>query len=266
MSLWPSSLIQYPLRASFAESPGDNLLRTSSEQGPGKRRRAFTAVDDPVTCSVVLRSQEEKDLLRGWFTGTLASGALSFQWPQLSQALGALNLVSKSTFEDLQLGQWQAFGSAPLQPGFEPPSTSYFILQAGQFALDLKDFHVAAGERFWCEATIWSGPANFACQFGVSMLNAANQYAGQIVPCEVAAGQIPTHLTGSGVVPDGAILGRGIAQFAGPSGSDFGLATFGNLYVGRAPRSPFYQFASPPQFAKRGARGWTAELSLVRKP
>lgn len=263
MSMWPSSLIQHPLRASFGESPGDSLLRTETEQGPGKRRRAYTAVDDPVTCTVVLRSQEEKDLLRSWFTSALAGGALGFQWPQLGSALGESNLLDKGDFADLQIGLWGGV-NASVQSTAEPWGGYLQIMQRDNLEAHLSP--VVPNQRLHVRARLRSIGCIYPVVFGIgfTLQNGAIFFFNLDTRIPPNTNWTLVHRTV--VAPAGSVFVRGYPLIEGPANMDIGPAGFAELFVSTAPLGAIYQFASPPQFAKRGARGWTAELSLVRKP
>lgn len=75
---WP--LPQYrPLLEGYSESPGVNVIRTDMDAGPAKMRRRYTAVPRPVTACVMV-AKSEVATLRAFYTSTLKSGTLPFDW------------------------------------------------------------------------------------------------------------------------------------------------------------------------------------------
>jgi len=261
---YPASLLQAPLRASFADAAPETVIRSQNDSGPRKARQRYTAAERPLSCTVLLRSQAEKDLLDNWFQYTLAGGALPFAWPALGPALGERQLLLQGNFLTSSVGNWTAFGGAPVEAGNEPPN-SYLIVSASD-VVELASFPVTPGERLFCRCRIWSGPTLRTVRFGVTFLDAAGGYASEILPCSIPGGMPPTDLSGSGVVPAAAAFGRGLMNMSTLTGQPLGYCTIGNLMVSRVATDRQYQVVAGPTYRLAGARVWTADLQLVRLP
>lgn len=79
MPLWPLDLPQAPLRDGWSDTAPDNLLRSDMESGPAKVRRRGSAKPRVAACTYVMNA-EEAALFEDFALGTLAGGALAFDW------------------------------------------------------------------------------------------------------------------------------------------------------------------------------------------
>ena len=61
-SSWPPTLPQQLSRQGYGESLPDNVIRTTVDAGPEKRRRRFTAAVKPLRGSMVLTSVQLETL------------------------------------------------------------------------------------------------------------------------------------------------------------------------------------------------------------
>ncbi len=77
MPAWPGTVPQFVLRENYSEDFGQNLLRSSMDTGPAKRRRRFTAVPKTLNVMMVMTSAE-LDIFETFYNTTLGGGALSF--------------------------------------------------------------------------------------------------------------------------------------------------------------------------------------------
>ena len=77
MPSWPASLPQQLSQRGYSESLADNVIRTSVDAGPEKRRKRFTAAVRPLSGSMVMTSAQI-DTMTTFFDTDLASGALAF--------------------------------------------------------------------------------------------------------------------------------------------------------------------------------------------
>ena len=75
---WPAALPDDVL-AGYSEGTGGAVLRSSMDAGPAKVRRRFTAVARPIDVTIEL-TRAEVQVFLDWFDGTLAAGALDFDW------------------------------------------------------------------------------------------------------------------------------------------------------------------------------------------
>lgn len=76
---WPSDLPQVPPKDGYSEDPGDPVLRTETDVGPGISRRRFTASVISLKMNFVL-STAETVILDTFWRDTLSYGALTFNW------------------------------------------------------------------------------------------------------------------------------------------------------------------------------------------
>ena len=80
MPTWPLSLPQQLLQRGYRESLADNVIRTSVDAGPEKRRPRFTAAVKPLSGSMTMTSAQ-LDTLEIFVDDDIASGALAFDFP-----------------------------------------------------------------------------------------------------------------------------------------------------------------------------------------
>lgn len=79
MPVWPPSLPQQLSRRGYREALPDNVIRTTVDAGPEKRRPRFTAAVKPLRGSMVMTSVQ-LDTLEA-FQAMIASGAEAFDFP-----------------------------------------------------------------------------------------------------------------------------------------------------------------------------------------
>ncbi|MBL1148203.1 MAG: hypothetical protein HND56_01185 [Pseudomonadota bacterium] len=74
---WPSALPESPLTEAYAEALPDNIIRSSTDQGPAKLRRRTTAGVRHLQLAYIL-SAAQTELLDGFYLEDLQSGSLPF--------------------------------------------------------------------------------------------------------------------------------------------------------------------------------------------
>jgi len=79
MATWPTSLPQKPLAESYQEAQESQLVRSSTETGPAKQRRRFTARVDTFSCRFLM-DESQVVTFKDFFNNTLEGGALSYDW------------------------------------------------------------------------------------------------------------------------------------------------------------------------------------------
>ena len=79
MPSWPLTLPQQLSRQGYTEALPDNVIRSTVDAGPEKRRQRFTAAVRPLNGSMVMTSVQLETLET--FFGTIASGAEAFDFP-----------------------------------------------------------------------------------------------------------------------------------------------------------------------------------------
>ena len=79
MPSWPPTLPQQLSKQGYGEALPDNVIRTTVDAGPEKRRQRFTAAVRPLRGSMVMTSVQ-LDTLEAFF-GTVSSGAEAFDFP-----------------------------------------------------------------------------------------------------------------------------------------------------------------------------------------
>lgn len=79
MPFWPTALPQAPLKDGYSDTAPDQLLRSDMESGPAKVRRRGTAKPHVAACTYVF-TDEEATIFEDFALGTLAGGALAFDW------------------------------------------------------------------------------------------------------------------------------------------------------------------------------------------
>ena len=80
---WPASLPKDPRREGSRPPRAErNVLESERDSGPKKTRRLFTAVPSVVELSWRWSTSDYNDKWRPFLHGTLADGALSFDWTE----------------------------------------------------------------------------------------------------------------------------------------------------------------------------------------
>ena len=79
MPSWPTSLPQQLSQRGYRESLADNVIRTSVDVGPEKRRKRFTAAVRPLSGSMTMTSAQ-LDTMMTFYNDSIASGALAFDF------------------------------------------------------------------------------------------------------------------------------------------------------------------------------------------
>ena len=74
---WPASLQQYFLQDGFSYGFGEGRQKTPMDTGPGKTRRRFTAVGQPVSAAIVVTAKGVLTL-RDFWKDDLLGGSLPF--------------------------------------------------------------------------------------------------------------------------------------------------------------------------------------------
>ena len=80
MATWPATLPQSLSRRGYEEAEGDNVIRTTVDIGPQKRRRRFTAVVRPLRGTMVF-TNTQLETFRTFFSTDVFDGALGFTFP-----------------------------------------------------------------------------------------------------------------------------------------------------------------------------------------
>lgn len=78
--VWPETLPDTFLQSGYTEGNIDNLLETSMDSGPTKRRKKTTKAYKPISGSMLL-TLTQKAIFEGFFTDDIAFGALPFTMP-----------------------------------------------------------------------------------------------------------------------------------------------------------------------------------------
>jgi hypothetical protein len=79
MAVWPASLPQTLLQASYRETLPRTKLRTEMDAGPPKMRRRYTAAPRPIQGTQNLTTTQVADL-KTFHNTTVAGGSLPFDW------------------------------------------------------------------------------------------------------------------------------------------------------------------------------------------
>ena len=79
MPSWPASLPQRILQRGYRESLTDNVIRTSVDAGPEKRRKRFTAAVRPLSGSMTMTSAQ-LDTMMTFYDTDIGSGSLAFDF------------------------------------------------------------------------------------------------------------------------------------------------------------------------------------------
>ena len=80
MATWPATLPQSLSRRGYEEAEGDNVIRTTVDAGPQKRRPRFTAVVRPLQGTMVF-TNAQLETFRTFFKTDAFYGALGFTFP-----------------------------------------------------------------------------------------------------------------------------------------------------------------------------------------
>ena len=94
MPTWPLSLPQQLLQRGYRESLVDNVIRTSVDAGPEKRRQRFTATVRPLSGGMIM-SSAQLDTLMTFYNDDIASGALAFDFAAPRDQATMLSVVLK---------------------------------------------------------------------------------------------------------------------------------------------------------------------------
>ena len=94
MPSWPTSLPQQISQRGYRESLADNVIRTSVDAGPEKRRRRFTSAVRPLSGSMTMTSAQ-LDILTTFYDDDVASGALAFDFRAPRDQSTMLSVVLK---------------------------------------------------------------------------------------------------------------------------------------------------------------------------
>ncbi len=78
-AVWPLTLPQYVSSEGLSEKPPELTLKTDMDAGGPKRRRRYTAGEREINCHIQL-TNDETAILDDFYTNTLASGSLPFDW------------------------------------------------------------------------------------------------------------------------------------------------------------------------------------------
>ena len=95
MPSWPATLPQELNRRGYSESLPANVIRTSVDAGPEKRRRRFTAAVRPLAGRMIMASVQ-LDTLETFFRDVIGDGALSFDFPAPRDPGSTLTVVFSS--------------------------------------------------------------------------------------------------------------------------------------------------------------------------
>ena len=79
MAVWPASLPQTLLQASYKEMLPRTKIRTEMDAGPPKMRRRYTAAPRPLQATQNLTTTQVTDL-KTFHNTTLLGGTLAFDW------------------------------------------------------------------------------------------------------------------------------------------------------------------------------------------
>jgi hypothetical protein len=77
---WPLTLPQYVLASGYSEKRADNVLETTMEYGPAKRRARSTVAPRIIACTIHMTSAQVTTF-NTFFDTTLVYGVLSFYFP-----------------------------------------------------------------------------------------------------------------------------------------------------------------------------------------
>lgn len=78
-AIWPAELPQSLLVSDQTETPPDVVIRSEMDVGPAKARRRLTAGVRIIRASLMM-TRAQLALFDDFFTGTIAGGALPFEW------------------------------------------------------------------------------------------------------------------------------------------------------------------------------------------
>ena len=114
-NVWPVTLPQFVSVEGFQETPPDLLLRTQMDAGPPKVRRRFTAGVRGFKATVRL-TQAQVQVLDAFFVGTLAGGALSFDWTHPRTGVNSSFRMSRPAYSSEGGDSWVAGFELELLP------------------------------------------------------------------------------------------------------------------------------------------------------
>ncbi len=106
MAEWPADLPQKPQFQNYQETPPNVILRQAMDVGPAKVRKRFTAGVGLLRLRFIF-TQDELTLFHEFFTQTIQSGAMSFEWvhPRTDEAI-LCRLIPPPTYVPMGL-EWQ---------------------------------------------------------------------------------------------------------------------------------------------------------------
>tara|TARA_R110000787_G_scaffold5686_8_gene20550 strand:- start:7175 stop:7540 length:366 start_codon:yes stop_codon:yes gene_type:complete len=76
--LYPSTLQDNFSKGSFSRVPGQNIVYSSMDTGPTKKRRRSTSRKDTIGGSIMLRDLTEYNTFDTWYRSTLQDGVKAF--------------------------------------------------------------------------------------------------------------------------------------------------------------------------------------------
>lgn len=79
MPTWPASLPQDFLVNDFGEQFPDGAIRQDMDSGPAYQRQRYTAAPERIQGSIWV-DKTQYNTLKNFWTGTVAHGALAFDW------------------------------------------------------------------------------------------------------------------------------------------------------------------------------------------
>ena len=85
---YPLDLPQYPVREGLNIEALDNVIRAETNTGPGLDRAGELAEWFQVKCSIVLKTDNQRDVFQRWHRDTLQQGTQLFAWPALDRVIG----------------------------------------------------------------------------------------------------------------------------------------------------------------------------------
>ena len=95
MPVWPATLPQELNPRGHREDLPDNLIRSSVDAGPEKRRRRVTAAVRPLVGRMIMTSSQ-LDVLEAFFRSDIGDAALSFDFPTPRDPGATLTVVFSS--------------------------------------------------------------------------------------------------------------------------------------------------------------------------
>ncbi len=115
MAVWPTEL-PAPALSTLKEAPPDNLIRSQTDKGPGKRRRRTTANVRPISFDLKL-TKAEVQILDDFYCITTYSGADDFDFthPRTEQPVRAA-FATMPQYSEVEGVLYNASISLEIQP------------------------------------------------------------------------------------------------------------------------------------------------------